>query len=281
MAGCPQGARAQAGITRVLRRELPIFTCDYAGHGSDDTRWFTLTVTPLDGGGAVIVHADITERRRIEMSAGATVRGTTRGRGPTRLSAPPLIETGRELAAGLEPADVARQIATSVVRVFAARHSTLYRFERETRRILCIASAGTTGADAWRGRTVMIGEGVVGRAVAEERSVWTPDVLTDAKIALPAWAAEQIRAAGFRSVLAMPLKAGDRVIGVLGLGDAPGRTYTEDELALLAAFVGQGAVALENSALYRESRDARDFLQSIADHSPDAIVTADQHGKIT
>ncbi|HKX01612.1 MAG TPA: PAS domain S-box protein [Methylomirabilota bacterium] len=263
MAGCPQGARAQAGITRVLRRELPIFTCDYAGHGSDDTRWFTLTVTPLDGGGAVIVHADITERRRTEMSAAA------------------LIETGRELAAGLEPADVARQIATSVVRVFAARHSTLYRFERETGQLVCIASAGTTGADAWRGRTVMIGEGVVGRAVAEERSVWTPDVLTDAKIALPDWAAEQIRAAGFRSVLAMPLKAGDRVIGVLGLGDAPGRTYTEDELALLAAFVGQGAVALENSALYRESRDARDFLQSIADHSPDAIVTADEHGKIT
>src|SRR6202047_712047 len=146
MAGCPQGARAQAGITRVLRRELPIFTCDYAGHGSDDTRWFTLTVTPLDGAGAVIVHADLTERRRVEMSA------------------PAPIETGRELAAGLEPADVARQIATSVVRVFAARHSTLYRFERETGQLVCIASAGTTGADAWRGRTVMIGEGVVGRA---------------------------------------------------------------------------------------------------------------------
>ena len=87
-----------------------------------------------------------------------------------------------------------------------------------------------------------------------------------------------MRAAGFRSVLAMPLKAEDRVIGVLGLGDVAGRTYTEDELALLAAFVGQGAVALENSALYREIRDARDFLQSITDHSPDAIVTTDGEG---
>ena len=55
-----------------------------------------------------------------------------------------------------------------------------------------------------------------------------------------------MRAAGFRSVLAMPLKSGEKVIGVLGLGDGPDRTYTEDELALLAAFVGQGAVALEN-----------------------------------
>jgi PAS domain S-box-containing protein len=71
------------------------------------------------------------------------------------------------------------------------------------------------------------------------------------------------------------------MIGVLSLGDAPGRTYTEDELALLAAFVGQGAVALENSALYLEIRDARDFLQSITDHSPDAIVTTDGRGRVT
>jgi PAS domain S-box-containing protein len=263
MAGCPRSPRAQAGIARVLRRELPIFTLAYASHGSDDPRWFMLTVTPLEGGGAVIAHSDITERRRTEMSAAA------------------LIETGRELAGGLEPADVARQIAASVVRVFAARHSTLYRLEREAGRLLCIAAAGVGDSEAWRGRSMMVGEGVAGRAVAEERSVWTPDVLADPKITLPDWAAERVREAGFRSVLAIPLKAGDRVIGVLGLGDVAGRTYTEDELALLAAFVGQGAVALENSALYREIRDARDFLQSITDHSPDAIVTTDGEGRVT
>ena len=263
MAGCPRSPRAQAGIARVLRRELPIFSLDYASHGSDDPRSFMLTVTPLEGGGAVIAHSDITERRRTERSAAA------------------LIETGRELAGGLEPADVAHQIATSVVRVFDARHSTLYRLERETGQLLCIAAAGVGDSETWRGRIMMVGEGVAGRAVAEERCVWTPDVLEDPKISLPDWAPEQVRAAGFRSVLAMPLKAGDRVIGVLGLGDVAGRTYTEDELALLAAFVGQGAVALENSALYREIRDARDFLQSITDHSPDAIVTTDGEGRVT
>ncbi len=263
MAGCPQGARAEAGIARVLRRELPIFTLDYAGHGADDSRWFTLTVTPLEGGGVVIAHSDITERRRVEMSAAA------------------LIETGRELASGLEPAPVARQIATSVVRVFDARHATLYRLEREAGRLVCIAAAGAGHPTAWHGRSVRIGEGAVGRAAAEERSVWTPDILVDPKITLPDWAAERVRADGFRSVLAMPLKAGERVIGVLSLGDAPGRTYTEDELALLAAFVGQGAVALENSALYLEIRDARDFLQSITDHSPDAIITTDDRGRVT
>ena len=262
-AGCPQGARAEASIARVLRRELPIFTLDYASRGPGDPRWFMLTATPLEGGGAVIAHSDITERRRAEMSAAA------------------LIETGRELASGLEPAQVAGQIANSVVRVFDARHSTLYRLDREAGRLVCIAAAGSGDPEAWRGRSMRVGEGVVGRAAAEERSVWTPDVLADPKITMPDWTAERVRADGFRSVLAMPLKAGERVIGVLGLGDAPGRTYTEDELALLAAFVGQGAVALENAALYLEIRDARDFLQSITDHSPDAIITTDGRGRVT
>ncbi|HEX5531364.1 MAG TPA: PAS domain-containing protein, partial [Methylomirabilota bacterium] len=58
MAGCPQGARAEASIARVLRRELPIFTLDYASRGPGDPRWFMLTATPLEGGGAVIAHSD-------------------------------------------------------------------------------------------------------------------------------------------------------------------------------------------------------------------------------
>ncbi|MEX2223745.1 MAG: PAS domain-containing protein, partial [Candidatus Rokuibacteriota bacterium] len=111
LAGCPPAPRAAAGSQRVLRRELPMFTLDYAGHGLEGQRWFMLTATPLEGGGAVIAHTDITARRRTEMSAAA------------------LIETGRELAGGLEPAEVARQITASVVRVFGGQHATLYRLE--------------------------------------------------------------------------------------------------------------------------------------------------------
>ncbi|HET8531176.1 MAG TPA: PAS domain-containing protein [Methylomirabilota bacterium] len=59
---------------------------------------------------------------------------------------------------------------------------------------------------------------------------------------------------------------------------APGAV---DELALLAALAGQGAVALENSALYLDIRDVRDFLQSIIDLSPDAIITTDGRGRVT
>jgi len=201
MAGCPPDARAVAGIKRVLRGELPVFTLDYAGQGSVAERWFMLTVTPLDGGGAVIAHTDITARRRTEMSAAA------------------LVETGRELAGGLDPAEVARQIACTVVRVFGTQHAALYRLDSEVARLVCIAAAGLGEPEDWRGQTVGVGEGIVGRAAAEERSVWTPDVLEDSRIDLAARAGERVTADGFRSVLAVPLKAGERVIG----GAEPGR----------------------------------------------------------
>jgi len=77
MAGCPRGSRAPAGITRVLRRELPIFTLDYASHGSDDPRWFTLIATPLEGGGAVIARLPSrgsADRRRRERTRRALDR---------------------------------------------------------------------------------------------------------------------------------------------------------------------------------------------------------------
>src|SRR4030095_13613974 len=41
------------------------------------------------------------------------------------------------------------------------------------------------------------------------------------------------------------------------------------------------AVAIENARLYEEVRGTRDFLQSIAENSADAIVTADVHGRVT
>jgi PAS domain S-box-containing protein len=40
-------------------------------------------------------------------------------------------------------------------------------------------------------------------------------------------------------------------------------------------------VAIENAQLYEEVRGTRDFLQSIAANSADAIVTADVHGRVT
>ena len=63
-----EAAAAAHGIAAVLVGEQALFALEYACHGPTQQRWFHMNVTPLRGGagGAVIVHSDITRRRRDE-----------------------------------------------------------------------------------------------------------------------------------------------------------------------------------------------------------------------
>jgi PAS domain S-box-containing protein len=71
-ASAPDARAAAEGIRRVLRGELAEFVLDYPCHSPDEDRWFRLMATPLPpaaGGGAVVMHINITERKRLEQSA--------------------------------------------------------------------------------------------------------------------------------------------------------------------------------------------------------------------
>ena len=66
---CAEAARVAEGIRAVLAGTTRKFTIEYPCHSPSETRWFQLKVTPLtdDGGdGAVVMHLNITERRRAE-----------------------------------------------------------------------------------------------------------------------------------------------------------------------------------------------------------------------
>ena len=78
---CQQGSepdesasRAAAGLAAVLSGELPVFTMEYPCHAPDHPRWFQMTVTPLRTaqGGAVVLHADITQRMLAELALRAS-----------------------------------------------------------------------------------------------------------------------------------------------------------------------------------------------------------------
>ncbi|HEX2009473.1 MAG TPA: PAS domain-containing protein, partial [Roseateles sp.] len=57
---------AAGGIRAVLAGERDRFLLEYACHAPGEQRWFQMSVTPLRGaqGGAVVVHADVSERKR-------------------------------------------------------------------------------------------------------------------------------------------------------------------------------------------------------------------------
>jgi PAS domain S-box-containing protein len=101
------------------------------------------------------------------------------------------------------------------------------------------------------------------------------------------------------SVLCVPLKIGERTIGTLGLYDKKDEfgitTFTQKDMDTLNTFASASSIAIENARLYRDEVNrekkilslyweviqTKDYLESIIEHSADAIITSDINGMIT
>ncbi|MEO8670681.1 MAG: EAL domain-containing protein [Tahibacter sp.] len=70
-----EARRAASGIRSVLKAEAKHFSLEYPCHSATEQRWFLLTVTPLSTerlSGAVVMHLDISERKRAESTIAAS-----------------------------------------------------------------------------------------------------------------------------------------------------------------------------------------------------------------
>jgi len=103
---------------------------------------------------------------------------------------------------------------------------------------------------------VVVGEGLVGRVATSGRSGRLP----------PPGAAERLRDPlhrGMRSQLAVPLKAGERVIGVIEAESDQWAAFNEDDERLLATVAGQLATAMEKARLFDAERAARGQAETL------------------
>ncbi len=165
-----------------------------------------------------------------------------------------LIQMAHELVGMYDLAQAGARIVSTVLRLFRGRRAALYQLDPVQGTLISMATAGERDPRKWIGRTLALGEGVAGRAVAEGRPVWSSDIFADPRITLPEWAVERAGEEGYRSVIGVPLTAGEKVLGALTLGDTTGRVFSEQEVRLLSAFADQAAVALENARLYEAAQ---------------------------
>ncbi|MEP6886007.1 MAG: EAL domain-containing protein [Gammaproteobacteria bacterium] len=70
--GARDAHKVAAGIRAVLAGEAPRYFLEYPSQSSGEQMWFTVTVTPLDDdhlNGAIVMHVNITEQRRGEVTS--------------------------------------------------------------------------------------------------------------------------------------------------------------------------------------------------------------------
>ena len=192
-----------------------------------------------------------------------------------------LAELGGVLSETLDLDLVAQRTVDNIRQAVDASMSVLYYLEPGSGNLVSLAVSGDTHGVLGSPVVFASGTGAVALAVRGRAPFVTSNVLEDERVTYSSDMRKRVEQAPFRSVLAVPLQIRERVIGALAVCDRTGRIYAEEEIRLTQSFADRAAVAMENARLYREIRDARDFLQSITENSADAIVTADEEGRVT
>jgi len=84
------------------------------------------------------------------------------------------------------------------------------------------------------------------------------------------------------AIMAVPLKSGSQVVGVIGLaqGCKSGRTFGAQEVELLNRFAQLASVALDNARLYSATEESQRRLTDIINFFPDATLAIDGEGRV-
>ena len=164
-----------------------------------------------------------------------------------------VMDMGALVNSSLNLVEVLSLIMKSANKVTNSTASTLMLREERTGELIFSVPTGPQ-ADKLVDIRIDPGQGIAGWVAEKELPVLVPDVTKDKRFY------EGIdRQTGFKteSLIAVPLKAKTKLIGVLEvINKADGSQFTDEDVLLLTIFASQAAMAIENARLYGELRES-------------------------
>ncbi len=202
-----------------------------------------------------------------------------------------LFRITSELSASLDLDRVLNRALTLVVGAIGALRGSIMLLDPQTDSLIHRASLGgtTTLPPGGVSTTFRRGEGLAGWAIQKQRPAIVGDVLTDER-----WTRKPDEPTrSYRSAMAVPLVAGEDVLGALMLYHPHKDYFTEGQLRLVEAAAHQVATSINNAELYRLIRDQAERLgsmlraqqeeasksQAILEAVADGVMVANAHGR--
>ena len=156
-----------------------------------------------------------------------------------------LLEIGLELAATLDLRRVLSLALTKAEEFCKAETSSIWELDEATGELFFRVVRGRAAPEIESLR-IPIGQGIVGAVAASGRAETINDVASD-----PRWRGDASDRFDTRAILAVPLTARGRVIGVLQLLNPVGKAaFSAGDVRRMQLFAGPLAHALENARLY-------------------------------
>lgn len=154
-------------------------------------------------------------------------------------------------------------IVTSAKRLFGAFSTTVLHYINDE---LHLAAFTPTGAEADAGLQASFPRRVADFPIFEQIrngvTLQFPDTEADN---VPAMNRDLGRLRGFRSVVFMPLMSRGEAVGILSVTRTEPGAFAEHHLQLLQTFADQAVIAIENTRLFNETREALERQTATAD----------------
>ncbi len=166
----------------------------------------------------------------------------------------------------------------------------------EDRAFLRIAASSGLPAEIIPSVRVPLGEGISGQAASRGEPILVRDMSQHPEFAPSPHAAQYTT----KSLLSVPLRLGDRVLGVVNVNNkVSGEPLGDEDLELVTTFCAQAALAIENSRLYEslegevrrvtaalrrsneELRRLQEFTESILSQMSSGLLVSDLEGRVS
>ncbi len=189
----------------------------------------------------------------------------TRGR---EREAETLYQLGTQISASLELGQVLDAVTKGARQVLAADIGVVGLLDEERREVSVKAITGTR-TEVLRDLRVPVKGEVSGSLLASSQPLIVEEFGRDL---LTSHARDLIAAEGVVSFLGVPLKRGERLLGLVGVMTRQHRRFSQEDVQLLTRLAHQVVVAIENARLYQQVRhltalEERDRLaREIHDH---------------
>ncbi len=208
---------------------------------SQQTSWKEDAITVLRSGGEMIVTTLERIKLQQEIQAAFERRGYQ-----VQLS----TEISQEIAQAAALDDLFERVVTLTKERLGYYHTQLLRYDPTQDAVVLIAGYGETGSKMLAmGHRMEMGRGLIGTAAASGQTMMRPTLADD-----PEWQPNPLLP-NTQGEIAVPIKLGDQVLGVLDVQSDRAGAITEDDRLLLEGLCGQIAVAIEQTRLRQEMEE--------------------------
>ncbi len=158
-----------------------------------------------------------------------------------------LYRTSQLITSRLYLPAVLEAISRSVTELTGGTGCGIGLFDAERSHVRHVAAHGFRTAE-WRSLSLATGEGIIGRVAMNGVPIRTDDIRDDPRSAQR----DVDEREGIRSMLAVPLRVGEEIIGVISTFSTAVGAFGAHHQTVLEAFADQAGIAIQNARLFEE-----------------------------